>query len=117
LRRFAMNKPLNMPIAPSATIRHKIAFRNQGNFALTDTVHVISTHNPWRPKSRAWNLFEFVLRPKLVTTVGEILDEANAIGYNRAEVMQHIRWLYTWGDFIEINGRRYFPKQAPIAGE
>jgi hypothetical protein len=107
---------LNMPIAPSATIRHKIAFRRCRNFPLSATVHVISSHNPWRPKSRAWNLFEFVLRKKPITTIKEILDDAAAIGYYESDTMQHLRWLYTWGDFIEINGQRHFPKQEPLPG-
>jgi hypothetical protein len=109
-------KELNMPIAPSATIKHKIAWRRCKNFPLTATVHVISSHNPWRPNSRAWNLFEHVLRVKPITTIGEIMADATAIGYYESDVMQHLRWLYTWGDFIEVNGQRHFPKQEALPG-
>jgi hypothetical protein len=109
-------KELNMPIAPSATVRHKVAFRRCRNFPGNATVHVISTHNPWRPKSRAWNLFEFVLRKKTITTIQEILDDASAIGYYETDTMQHLRWLYTWGDFLEIDGQRHFPKQEALPG-
>jgi hypothetical protein len=41
-----------------------------------------------------------------------------AAGYaDDTDVMSHLRWLYTWGDFLEINGQRYFPKQEPLPGE
>jgi hypothetical protein len=106
---------LNMPIAPSATVRHKVAFRRCKDFSNNDTVVLISSHNPWRPKSTAWDLFEFVLRVKPISTVGEILADARAIGYYDSGTMQHLRWLYTWGDFIEINGQRHFPKE-PLPG-
>lgn len=111
-----MNAPTNMPIAPSATVRHKIAWRKCKNFDLDATVVLISSHNPWRPGSRAWDLFELVLRKKPMTTVGGILEDANAIGYYREDTMSHLKWLYTWGDFIEVNGQRYFPKQEPLPG-
>jgi hypothetical protein len=55
---------------------------------------------------------------KTTTTIGGILEDAEAIGYYRADVMRHLRWLFTWGDFIEINGERYFPKEQepdPVA--
>lgn len=106
-----MNAPTNMPIAPSATVRHVVAFRRCKPFDPRSSVRVISTHNPWRPNSRAWNLFEQVLRVKTNTTIGGILEDAEAIGYYRADVMRHLRWLFTWGDFIEIDGMRYFPKE------
>lgn len=112
-----MNQPLNMPIAPSATIKHKIAWRRCKNFELSATVRVLSSHNPWRPNSLGYPLFEQVLRVKPITTIGEILDDAQKIGYYREHAMAHLRWLYTWGDFIEINGQRYFPKQEPLPGE
>jgi hypothetical protein len=48
--------------------------------------------------------------------VGEILVDAREIGYYESDTMQHLRWLYTWGDFIEINGQRHFPKQEPLPG-
>jgi hypothetical protein len=51
-----------------------------------------------------------VLRIRPTTTVGQILKDAVAIGYNRYNVMSHLRWLYTWGDFLEIDGQRYFPE-------
>lgn len=104
------NVPRNMPIAPSATVRHVIAWKKQKNFDLSDSVRVISTHNPWRPNALGWNLFEQVLRVKASTTIGQIIEDAEAIGYDRFDTMRHLRWLYTWGDFIEINGKRYFPE-------
>ena len=101
-------KPTNMPISPSAKIKHKIAFRQCRDFGPEETVRLISTHNPWR--GRAYNLFEQVLRVTPVTTVGQILKDASAIGYYECDVMRHLRWLYTWGDFLEINGNQYFPE-------
>lgn len=105
-----MNKPMNMPIAPSAKIKHKRAFRLCKSFNENDKVRLLSTHNPWRPNAHGNNLFEYVLRVKPETTIGQILDDAEAIGYYRTDVMKFIRWLYTWGDFLEINGQRYFPE-------
>ena len=105
-----MNAPTNMPIAPHATVKHTIAFRRCKPFDPSYPVRVISTHNPWRPGALGFNLFEQVLRPKQVTTIAQILEDAEAIGYYRADAMRHLRWLYTWGDFIEINGVRYFPE-------
>jgi hypothetical protein len=104
----AMNKPLNMPIAPSATIQHKIAWRKCKSFPLDASVRVISSHNPWRPNAHGYNLFEMVLRKKPMTTA--------AIGYFETDTMSKLRWLYTWGDFIEVNGQRHFPKQEPLPG-
>lgn len=104
----------NMPIAPSATIRHKIAFRRCKDFDRSAIVHLISSHNPWRPNALGFNLFEQVLRVKPITTIGEILQDAQAIGYYETETMKHLRWLFTWGDFIEVNGQRHFPKQPGV---
>lgn len=102
----------NMPIAPSATVKHVEAFRRCKNFDPSWSVHVISTHNPWRPTALGWNLFEHVLRKKTVTTIGQILEDAAAIGYDPHNTMRHLRWLYTWGDFLVINNKRYFPEVA-----
>jgi hypothetical protein len=109
--------PMNMPIAPSAVVQHKKAWRKCQNFPLNASVVLISSHNPWRPGARAWDLFEYVLRKKPMSTVQEILDDAKAIGYQETDVKSFLRWLYTWGDFIEVNGQRYFPKQEQLPGE
>lgn len=110
-----MNRPLNMPIAPSATVKHKLAWKRQENFDLDATVRIISSHNPWRPNAYGYRFFEIVLRPKPITTVREILaDAANLIGYQSTDVMSKLKWLYTWGDFIEVDGQRHFPKQEPL---
>jgi hypothetical protein len=106
-----MNIPRNMPIAPSATVRHVTAWRRCKPFDANATIRIISTHNPWRPNALGWNLFEHVLRNAEPTTIGKIIDAAEAIGYYRTDTMRHLRWLYTWGDFIEINGQRYFPER------
>lgn len=106
-----MNSPTNMPIAPHAHVKHTKAWRKCEPFDLDATARLISSHNPWRPGARAWNLFEQVLRPKPVSTVKQIVADAEAIGYRRKDVERHLRWLYTWGDFLEISGQRYFPVQ------
>jgi hypothetical protein len=100
----------NMPIAPSATIQHVEAFKKCQRFALDSKVKVISTHNPWRPNAHGFNLFEHVLRNITEATVGEVIEAAMAIGYDRNDAARKLRWLYTWGDFIEIDGVRYFPE-------
>lgn len=104
--------PQNMPIAPSATVRHVDAFKRQKPFELSWTVRVLSTHNPWRPSSHGFNLFEQVLRVRTETTIAQILQDAEAVGYYRSDVMRFLRWLYTWGDFLEINGQQYFPAKT-----
>lgn len=106
---------LNMPIAPSATIKHKKAWRACKNFPLNATVVLISAHNPFRPNAQGYNLFELVLRKNLMkpTTVQEIINDAQVIGYDETAVKSKLRWLYTWGDFLEINGQRHFPTQEP----
>lgn len=104
-----MNRPLNMPIAPSADIKHKIAWRKCRYFEMHEPVRLISSHNPWRPTGFAFNMWA-VLKARPVTTIGQILKDAEAIGYYRAAAMQHLKWLYTWGDFLEISGQRYFPE-------
>jgi hypothetical protein len=103
-----------MPIAPYSHVKHKIAWRRQENFPLDAKVVLISSHNPWRPGARAWNLFEHVLRKRPISTVEQVLKDAGAIGYWETDVKSFLRWLYTWGDFIEVNGQRYFPKQEPL---
>ena len=108
-----MNAPTNMPIAPHAHIKHKIAWRKCKNFPMGATVHLISSHNPWRPGSFAWPLFD-ILRKKPMSTVQEILDDAAEIGFYHEATMLNLKWLYTWGDFIEIDGQRYFPKQTEV---
>jgi hypothetical protein len=106
----------NMPIAPHASVKHTDAFKACKAFPREATVRVISTHNPWRPGSLGWPLFEAVLRKKTNWTVGEVIDDAVGIGYDAHVAMSNLRWLYTWGDFIEIDGKRYFPeiKEAPV---
>jgi hypothetical protein len=107
----------NMSIAPAgkAFIKHVDAFRSCPPFSYGSKFQVISTHNPWRRKALGWNLFEYVLRKHPdETTVGQIIKDAKDIGYDPHNTMRHLRWLYTWGDFITIDGVRYFPR---IAGE
>lgn len=112
-----VSAPTNMPIAPYSHVKHKIAWRKCPNFPLDAKVELISSHNPWRPGARAWNLFEHVLRKKPITTVQGILEDAGAIGYWETDVKSFLRWLYTWGDFIEVNGQRHFPKQELVKTE
>jgi hypothetical protein len=105
--------PQNMPIAPSATVKHVVAWKRCKPFPWTAKLQVISTHNPWRPSALGWNLFEHVLRKKTMTTVGQVIKDAQDIGYDPYNTMQHLRWLFTWGDFIEIDDKRYFPVEVP----
>lgn len=107
-----MTIPTNMPIAPSATVRHVEAFKRCPPFDTNATVRVLSTHNPWRPNAFGRNFFEAAIRGKGTTTVEQIYRDAEAIGYFRTDVARLLRWLYTWGDFVEIDGKRHFPEHV-----
>lgn len=111
-----MNYNPNMPIAPHAHIKHKKAWRRCQDFPIDATIKLISSHNPWRPGSYSWPIFD-LLRKKPMATIEEILNDCQEIGYPRSQAMESLKWLYTWGDFIEINGQRYFAKQEQLPGE
>ena len=102
----------NIPIAPSAPTKHKIAFRRCRRLESEDRVKLISDHNPWRTDGLGYHLFESVLRPRQnqEMTVAEVQDIAERYQYPRPETERHLRWLYTWGDFLELNGMMFFRK-------
>ena len=104
--------PVNIPVAPSmGHITHVDAFKGQPDFGLNEVTRLVSGSNPWRNGSRAWPIFELVLRRNPVSTVGRLLELIwEHCRIPDEEAMTHLRWLYTWGgSYLEVGGRLYAP--------
>jgi hypothetical protein len=108
-------------------ITHTQAWRAHKRFPNTATVNMLVNQPRWRPASRGADFWAKVLGPctdfgSKPTTVQELVDAAAKVGLKAHRVHSMLRYLYTWGDQVEINGKRYVstvevktPRQAKVA--
>jgi hypothetical protein len=62
-----------------------------------------SDENPWRPDAEGHLWFTGMSKRRPATVA-----EVNALGGTKNYPAEgHLRWLYTWGDYIKINGKFY----------
>jgi hypothetical protein len=101
-------------------VPHTAAWRAHKAFPVGASIHMLVTVPRWRPGSRGADFYAKVLSQS-PATVGDAIAMGAKFGYSAGRVQSFLRFLYTWGDQIEIDGKRYVavvpvstPKQAPI---
>jgi hypothetical protein len=65
-----------------------------------------SDKNPWKENTGGYPCYALILA-KRPGTIGAALDLAAAAGWRRKQAYDHLRWLYTWGDYIAVHGKRW----------
>jgi hypothetical protein len=98
---------------------HVVHWRAQTAFDLNATLQLTSAHNPWRPTAPGFAFYNAVLAPLGLseTTVGAVIESAAKAGYKAGVAQGHLRWLYTWGNYMLIGGALHpaFGGTAPVA--
>ena len=114
----------SVPVAPSNPLGvgvqtkggHYIAYKAQGNFALSDHLTFAPGFvNWWRPTCPGGKFFAAVLQPALESgiSVSDAIAAGNAtLGLKPQAVQQHLKWLYTWGNGMSVNGVAWGSTQA-----
>jgi hypothetical protein len=102
-------------------IAHTAAWRAHKAFPLTATIKMLTNTPRWRPASRGADFYAKVLSQN-PATVGDAITLGKTFGYKAGQVQSFLRFLYTWGDQVEIAGKRYqavvevkAPKQPKVA--
>jgi hypothetical protein len=70
----------------------------------TATLEYLSDRNPWNMNTGGHPFYALILE-KRPTTIGGALDLSVAAGWKKKQAYDHLRWLYTWGDYIAIDGK------------
>jgi hypothetical protein len=86
------------------TTQHYLDFKAV-SFPETATLEYRSDKNPWRANIGGHPFYALILA-KCPATTGAALDLAEAAGWRRKQAYDHLRWLYTWGDYIAVDGKR-----------
>jgi hypothetical protein len=101
-------------------VPHTAAWRAHKAFPLGATITMLTNTPRWRPGSRGADFYAKVLSQG-PATVGDAIVLGKKFGYSPGRVQSFLRFLYTWGDQVEIDGQRYVavvpvatPKQAPV---
>jgi len=85
---------------------HWLAAQALPPFPPTATLRIMSPDNPWRPDSDGHRLYSKLLAADLTNaTVQTAIDIGTLLGLSYS-VQDHLRWLFTWGPYIEIDGKR-----------
>ena len=85
---------------------HWLAAQAQAPFAPTASLRILSPENPWRPNSDGHRFYSALLAADLTNaTIQTAIDIGAPLGL-RYSVQDHLRWLFTWGPYIEIDGKR-----------
>lgn len=111
------NVTVSTPVAPrmgtqgsSTPGGHVQAWRAQKNFALEASFELISATNPWRAKRSAIFFDRVLAATPAPTTIGQVLANAEKLGFKPGESQRHLRWLYTWGgSYIKVGGQVFTP--------
>ena len=106
--------PTNVAIAPrhpagtgkSTKGGHVVAWRGCKSFDPSATITVVDLVNRWRQGTPGSDFFEAVLAKK-PATVQAALDLAKAAGIGASDAQGHLRWYFTWGSHIQVNGQFY----------
>lgn len=99
---------------------HVSAWRKHGVFPLTASIKMLVQVPRWRPGSRGADFYAKVLSQN-PATVEAAIALGKKHGISAGQVQSFLRFLYTWGDQVEIAGQRYkavvlvaTPKQVEI---
>jgi hypothetical protein len=117
------NVTVSTPVAPrmgdqgsSTPGGHVQAWRAQKNFDPAASFELISATNPWRAKRSAIFFDKVLAATPAPTTIGQVLANAEKLGFKAGECQRHLRWLYTWGgSYIRIGGQVFTPPPAGAA--
>jgi len=96
----------------SPASQHHTDWKAQPNFAPDGTIKLVSPENPWALLGRSGRNgkgYQFFVKvmAKGPATVQEAIDLGKEIGLKPGQVQGHLRWLYTWGPFVEIDGKLF----------
>jgi|SRR6516162_4594538 len=101
-------------------VQHTSAWRAHKAFPTTATIKMLVTVPRWRPGGRGADFHAKVLS-QAPATVADAIALGAKHGIKAGQVQSFLRYLYTWGDQVEIGGKRYVavvqvatPKQAPV---
>ena len=102
-------------------VQHTSAWRAHKAFPVSATIKMLVSVPRWRPGSRGADFHAKVLSQN-PATVADAITLGKAVGIRAGQVQSFLRYLYTWGDQVEIGGVRYTavvkvvtPKQAKVA--
>jgi hypothetical protein len=108
-------------------VTHTAAWRSTTKFPNTAKVEMLVNCPRWQAHSRGADFWAKVLGPETemgtkATTIQVLIDKAATVGLKPHRVHSMLRYLWTWGDQVEINGKRYqavvpvkTPKQTKVA--
>jgi hypothetical protein len=96
---------------PRTAKEHVDAWRAQPLFPREAAIRFLSDVNPWGANVPGREFYKTVLA-KRPATVGEMLDLAAVAGWRAVQAQGHLRWLYTRGDYVEIDGKRFWLSSA-----
>src|SRR5262245_51022286 len=114
--------PANVPVAhntgpqgKASAGAHVMAWRGCAPLAPTATLAWAPGYtpvNPWRPHTPGAAFYTAVLAPTLAAgngtaTVQAVIAAGATAGLKAAAVQGHLRWLYTWGPWLTVNGLLY----------
>jgi hypothetical protein len=101
-------------------VQHTSAWRAHKPFPLTASIKMLVTVPRWRPGSRGADFHAKVLVQN-PATVADAIALGAKVGIKAGQVQSFLRFLYTWGDQVEIGGQCYksvvpvaTPKQVAI---
>lgn len=89
-----------------STTNHHHACVTCPDFPHGASLRFLRGDNPWGIGSPGREFYAVLLN-KQPATIGEALDFAAIAGWKAKEAMKHLRWLYTWGDYIAIDGKQW----------
>ena len=110
LRETAEVAPVPSHLKPLANGKHVRVFKDQPAFAPIDKLTLMTDDNPWGFNTPGHHFFEIVMRQR-PATVGDaiLIAQAHDKGKVRNErigsAQAHLRWLYTWGPYLMVNGQ------------
>ena len=88
--------------SPQEKSEHERRRAAQRPFSLKAKLELTTKYCPWHPRSEG-ALFHKILVERTPCTVEEIVLYARGITATR--VQGHLRWLYTWGDYLKVDGK------------
>ena len=101
-------------------VQHTAAWRAHKAFPVSASIKMLTNTPRWRPASRGADFYAKVLSQN-PATVADAIAMGAKVGIRAGQVQSFLRYLYTWGDQVEIGGQRYVavvpvatPKQVAV---
>jgi hypothetical protein len=85
------------------TAEHKEAFKAQGPFEEKDRLSLTEEACPWNEGSNGARFYAKVV--KEAETMADALRLGEKAGFSATDTRREMRWLFTWGPFLKVNGK------------